>query len=88
MRTIVLGSMLTGVGLAFIGAVLGVAKRRDDISLSQVLLAGSSLASHPERFVKAAWVRPLKILNLVGALAFLGGVLVIVAMSVSGQRFD
>jgi len=78
--------MLTGMGLVFLGAVLGVVTRRKEISLSRVLMAGSRLASHPERFVRSAWVTPINIVNTIGVLAFLAGVLVLVAMAVAGQQ--
>ena len=88
MRTYVVVAMLTGTAFALVGAFLGVVSRRKEISLTQALLAGSRLAAHPEHFVRTGWVKPIKIINLIGVLAFLSGVLALVALALAGQRLN
>ena len=88
MRTVVLASMLSGVFLALLGAILGVLLRRPEISLTEVLFAGSSLATHPERFVRPSIVKPMKMLNLVGVLLFLLGIVLVLSRAITGGRLD
>jgi len=64
--------------VAFLGAfaclipatVLAIVGRRDEVTLRQVLFAGSDLGSYPERYVKPRWIGLVKVLNLFGVVSF------------------
>lgn len=63
--------------------VLAIVKRREGLTLRQVLLAGSNLGAYPERYVREGWIGPVKVLNLAGVVCFLAAVVATIVMGFS-----
>jgi hypothetical protein len=74
-KAIVLGLMLSGIGMLLTGVFATLAWRRPDVSLSNILRSGSDISARPERYVRPERVRTIRILHLVGALFFACGVM-------------
>jgi hypothetical protein len=81
LATASLALMAAGTGVLLVGAVAAFfwRNRSAGVTTSAIYWAGSSLAAHPERYIRPDRVRAIRVMNLAGVGLFLSGVLVILA---------
>jgi hypothetical protein len=75
--------MLTGVAILILGVISSVRWRRPGQTVRSLFWAGSDLAAHPERYVRADRVRMICVVNMTGVLLWLLGVLLIVRQTIA-----
>jgi hypothetical protein len=75
MHGVAIGCLVAGAVMALVGAAVGTLARKPEVTVSELLRAGSSLAAHPERYVAQEHVRLVRTLNWTSVAAFLVGVL-------------
>jgi len=74
---------LAGTAVGVLGVVGSAVWRRAEQTLGSLFWAGSGLAAHPERYVRADRVSVVRILNMTGVILWLIGVVMILMEAVA-----
>jgi len=76
-QTAVIVLLVSGITISLCGSIATLFWRKREISKLDLFWAGSRAAAHPEDYVRAERVQPVKILHLIGVFLFLTGVLIL-----------
>jgi len=72
----------SGFALSVLGNLLAVAWRKEEIGVGALWQAGSEVAAHPERFVRADRARVVQLVYLVGVGLIMASVIILVVMTI------
>jgi hypothetical protein len=73
-EAVVIGLVTLGVASLLIGTVTSALSRQDSVTLRRWFWAGSDVAAHPERYVRAERVGVVRALGLLGVVLALAGI--------------
>jgi uncharacterized iron-regulated membrane protein len=78
--------MLSGMAIAIFGIVATVLWRKKDVTLGNLVWAGSKLAAHPERYVRPDRLALVRALAFTGVALFLIGAVLAVIQALAQTR--